>query len=145
MRMPVIRASQPGDLAAVLELLKEEHLPTAGVPNHFVSYIVATDGGRIVGSIGLELYGETALLRSAVVSAERRSIGLGTELLKEILKTARRGGVKRVLLLTATAERFFGTRGFRAVDRASVTGPVVFSEEFTGACPSTARCMELTL
>jgi N-acetylglutamate synthase-like GNAT family acetyltransferase len=62
-----LRTAQESDLPAVLGLPGRAHLPTAGVaeaPSHFV---IAEGEGKLVGVVGLELYGESALLRSAAV------------------------------------------------------------------------------
>jgi amino-acid N-acetyltransferase len=137
-----LRASGPSDLPAVRELLQEAGLPLEGVEDHFNSFIVADDGVNVVGTIGLELYGETALLRSAVVVPALRNNGLGTRMVEEVLSLARARGVRRLLLLTATAERFFAAHGFRAIRRDTVSGPVTASKEFSGACPSSAVVMQ---
>ena len=67
-----LRTAQESDLPAVLGLLARAHLPTAGVadaPSHFV---MAESEGKLVGVVGLEVYGESALLRSAAVEESWR-------------------------------------------------------------------------
>jgi hypothetical protein len=58
-------------------LLTDAGLPIDGVPEHFSSFFVVDDGGKIVGAAGLELYGEHALLRSVVVSGTTKGDGRG--------------------------------------------------------------------
>jgi N-acetylglutamate synthase-like GNAT family acetyltransferase len=139
------RNAGAGDLAGVLDLLRKESLPTGGVPEHFSTFLVAEQGQRTVGAIGLEIYGETALLRSAVVAPEFRNAGIGSGLFSRALQLATERDVHRVVLLTETAEEYFRRKGFAKIDAAGVRGPVTSSVEFSGACPSTAVCMELTL
>ena len=141
----VTRRAVPADLGTVIGLLRSANLPTSGVAEHFTSFIVAESAGRIIGTIGLELYGSTALLRSAVVEEGSHGSGVGSLMFDRILDLARNEGVGRLILLTDTAEQYFRRKNFRTVERSSITGPVTQSVEFREACPSSAICMELTL
>jgi len=141
----LIRPAAAADLGAVSALLTADALPVEGVAEHFQSFLVAELEGDILGAMGLELYGETALLRSAVVAPGRRKSGIGSLLFTKVLALARAEGVRRLLLLTNSAGPYFANKGFRAIDAASVTGPVTGSVEFSGACPSHALCMEMLL
>ena len=143
--MSTIRRARPDDLTRITALLQEASLPADGIAAHLSTFLVAESENIIVGAIGLESYGETGLLRSAVVAPEHRNAGIGSALYTELLALARSVGTKRILLLTTTAEKYFGRKGFGVIDRATVRGPVTGSEEFTGACPATAVCMELLL
>jgi thioredoxin type arsenate reductase len=145
MSRPEIRQAHEEDLPKIEKLLEEESLPTLAVAEHLDNYRVVKNGDTVIGAIGLEVYDGTALLRSAVVSPDERGKGIGALLYDTIVKYARELGVQRLLLLTNTAEEYFRRRGFRAIDQQSVTGPVTTSVEFTGACPSHAVCMELSL
>lgn len=140
-----IRPSHTCDLAAVENLLQQASLPVLGVRDHFSHYLVAEENGSVIGAIGLEHYGETGLLRSAVVSPEHQGNGVGTVLYDQLLRNAMEMGIRRLLLLTDTAEEYFRKKGFRKIDQESVRGPVRESVEFSGACPSHAVCMELRL
>lgn len=135
------------DLTPVLSLLRGASLPTDGVEEHFGDFLIAVDaGGHIVGAIGMEIYPDgTGLLRSAVVAPSLRNSGIGSLLYRDLLDHARRSGVKRVILLTTTAEKYFERKGFRTISRSSITGPVTQSQEFVGACPQSAVCMEMLL
>ena len=44
----MIRQAEPRDLAAVLALLSEAKLPTDGVAEHFRSFFVVDEGGRVL-------------------------------------------------------------------------------------------------
>ena len=140
-----VRPARRDDLPSVSSLLHSADLPTLGVAEHFGMYLVAEGAAGIVGAIGLEVYGPTALLRSAVVTEKERGQGIGQLLYDELLQKARALKIERLILLTNTAEEYFGTKGFKKIDQASVTGPITTSVEFTGACPSHAACMELLL
>ncbi len=145
MNRPAIRKARTSDLNSILSLLQSESLPSKGVPEHLGNFLVATQGETIIGTIGLELYGETALLRSAVVAASHRDKGVGRLLYDRILRDAKESGVKRLVLLTTSAEGYFRRRGFVRTERATLAGPVTTSSEFTETCPASAICMELAL
>ena len=63
-----IARARPEDLQPTLALLDGASLPRDGVAEHFETFLVARAGGQIVGTIGLERYGESALLRSLAVA-----------------------------------------------------------------------------
>jgi amino-acid N-acetyltransferase len=138
---PVIRASEPRDLPAVLALLSEAMLPTDGVAEHFHSYFVVDDGGRIVASAGLELRGDAVLLRSLAVAADVRGTGLGAAILRRALHDAR-GRAGGIYALTTTAESYLSRFGFQPVPRTSLPQQLLESRELQGACPSSATIMK---
>jgi len=133
------------DLPSVTSLLESATLPTLGVVEHFDTFLVAQDDKGIVGAIGLEVYGATALLRSAVVAEQERGHGIGQLLYNELLRKARELKIQRLILLTNTAQEYFRRKGFRIIEQRMVTGPITASAEFSGACPAHAACMELLL
>jgi amino-acid N-acetyltransferase len=141
----VIRAARDSDFQDIVRLLEISSLPTAGIREHLATFFVAELAGSVIGAMGLEHYDATSILRSAVVSAEHRGLGVGAQLYRAVLGKARALRVGRLILFTTTAESYFHARGFRRVDVATITGPVTSSVEFSGACPSTAACMALDL
>jgi len=143
--MIAVRPAEPRDLDTVHRLLEENDLPIPGVEEHFGDFLVAEENGVVVGAIGMEQYGETGLLRSAVVHPSCRNRGVGGMLVDRLLERSRTRSLRRLVLLTTTAGEYFGRKGFQRVDRSGITGPVAESVEFTEACPSTATCMELML
>jgi amino-acid N-acetyltransferase len=145
MKEIVIRQAAPPDITAVKSLLESASLPTLGVSEHFQYFLVAEASEVIVGAIGLEVYDDTGLLRSAVVAPASQNSGIGSLLFQKNVDQARNLGVKRLLLLTNTAEKYFERKGFVRIDQKSVTGAVTTSVEFSGACPAHAACMELKL
>ena len=140
-----IRPAQQADYNRVTELLQSASLPTEGVAQHFVNFLVAEDRSRTVGAIGLEVYEDVGLLRSAIVDASLQNQGIGSVLYDALIGHAKRLGIRRLILLTNTAEKYFEKKGFKKIDQKSVTGPITQSVEFSGACPSHAACMEMML
>ena len=136
-----IREATDRDLSAVESLLSANDLPLDGVKENFSSFVVAEDNGQIAGAIGLEKFGPVALLRSAVVSPEHRSSGVGRRLVERILERASDDGIEELFLLTTTAEKYFPRFGFSSTARSAVPAAVKASAEFQGACPDTAVVM----
>ncbi len=140
-----VRTAGPADLAQVLALLARAGLPTAGVPPALTGFLVAESAGRLVGVVGLEVYGRAALLRSAVVAPDARSIGVGAGLVKGLLDQARTEGIRDVYLLTTTADAWFPRFGFARISRDAVPSALHASEELRGACPDSAVVMHASL
>jgi amino-acid N-acetyltransferase len=136
-----LRTATPADLPDVLSLLKRSNLPTAGVAEEFGQFLVAESGGTLVGVVGLELYGSSALLRSAAVDEGWRLSGVGRVLVERALDLARERGLEDVYLLTTSADQYFPRFGFVCVERDNVAAGVRSSLEFTSACPESATVM----
>jgi amino-acid N-acetyltransferase len=136
-----LRTASSADLEAVFSLLDRSGLPTAGVADNFSQFLVAEADGRLVGVVGLELYGESALLRSAAVEESWRGSGVGRVLVERALDLARERGIEDVYLLTTTAENYFPKFGFVCVRRDEVAQGVQSSVEFRSACPESATVM----
>jgi amino-acid N-acetyltransferase len=137
----MIRPAAPQDLPAVLALLAEANLPTAGVAEHFHSFFVDDDGGRIVASAGLELHGEAALLRSLAVAPDSRGTGRGAALLRRALSEAT-DRAHGVYALTTTADQYLSRFGFEPVPRDSVPPLLLESRELQDACPGSASVLK---
>jgi amino-acid N-acetyltransferase len=140
-----ITSSRPEDLNAVLALLADASLPREGVAEHFRHFLVARADGRVVGSVGMEPYGLSVLLRSLVVAPSHRGRGLGRTLTERLLQEARKQRAQRVFLLTDTAEEFFRKSGFKPIARDEADAAVQESAEFRIACGPSTVCMCLDL
>ncbi|HLX13561.1 MAG TPA: arsenic resistance N-acetyltransferase ArsN2 [Bacteroidota bacterium] len=140
-----IRTASPADLPAITNLLAANKLPFAGVAEHVASFLVADVDGDLVGTAGLEIYGEGGLLRSVAVDPRFRNKGIGDKLSSLILQLADERAVREVYLLTTTAEGYFAKKGFIKTTRDNVAVGVLASEEFRGACPETAVIMKKIL
>ena len=141
MEPTAIRPASPDDLPALRELLRAAALPASDVGQGPQRFLLAWEGGRLVGSVGLELHGRDGLLRSLAVLPGLRGRGLGAELLRRALELAAARGVGDVYLLTTTAERWFARRGFARIGREQAAAALQATPEFAALCPSTAACM----
>jgi L-amino acid N-acyltransferase YncA len=139
------RTATSADWAPVAALLTEAALPLAGAEAHLDQFLLAFRGDELVASAGLEVYGSSALIRSVAVSKNERSTGLGQEIVRQLLDRAYAAGLKTIVLLTTTADRFFPRFGFVRVTRAAMPSEVLVSPEFQGVCPSSSTVMRLDL
>jgi amino-acid N-acetyltransferase len=130
------------DVSAVKRLLSESSLPiddiTAQPRQHFFGW---GSGPELEGVIGLELFGEVALLRSLAVASSRRSAGLGSRLVAHAEHHARDQGVQSLYLLTTTAEQFFLRRGYARIERDKAPTAIKSTSEFSGICPVSSAFM----
>ena len=140
-----LRGAMPGDWNAIASLLLAHRLPPDGAQAHLSDYIVACHCAEVVGVAGLEVYGDTALLRSFAVAPAAQRQGLGRLLLEDLLTQARRRHITSLYLLTTTAEEYFARWGFQPTARGDAPHALHASAEFQGACPATAVLMSLAL
>lgn len=147
MREPqlTIRPAAAEDLQGIVTLLKSVKLPTDGVELHWQNFLVLVDEQKIVGCVGLEIYGSKALLRSLAVARDLHRRGLGSRLYNSVTERAQKMNLEDIYLLTETAEPFFAARGFQIISRDLVDAVVKTSVEFRSACPQSAVCMRLKL
>lgn len=140
-----LRLATAEDELAIRALLASAALPVDDVSVGAQDYVVARDGGALVGCVGLEPCGDTALLRSFAVVPDRRGRGLGTTLFERVVARARERGIATAYVLTTTAERFCLAHGFERVDRAEVPARIAATSQFRTLCPATAACFRLRL
>src|SRR3972149_3340150 len=128
----------PEEEARIRELLVASGLPDEDVGSHLPHFILATSGALLVGCIGLELAGDSGLLRSLAVSPDFRSKGLGEELCRRIEEYARGHGYRMLYLLTISAAPYFQRRGYEPIDRSLAPQGIRRTEQFRSLCPSSA-------
>lgn len=144
--MTPLRLATSEDLPAVLTLLEDAGLPYQDITAaHLGDFLIAVGGRSVLGMVGLERYGENALLRSLVVRPESRFTGLGKQLTDAIEEHARRTSVATLYLLTTTAAEFFRRREYEVIERREAPSELQKTTEFSGLCPSQAICMRRRL
>ena len=140
-----IRAADQSELSEVLALVSDCDLPVDGVEENLAGFLVARENETLVGTIGLECYGEVGLLRSLAVASSGRGQGLGGRLVEMLLGHAKERGVTTVYLLTETAGNFFPRFGFKKMPRVELDPALDASRELQGVCSETAVAMRLRL
>ena len=130
------------DESSVKQLLSESSLPIEDITaQHLHHFFGCGSGLELEGLVGLELYGDVALLRSLAVASSHRSAGLGARLLAHAERHAKDQGVKSLYLLTTTAEAFFLRRGYARMPREEAPEPIKKTNEFSGICPLNSTLM----
>src|SRR5262249_18252607 len=94
---------------------------------------VAREGEQTVGTVGLEVYDDVALLRFLAVAPAHQHTGLGSALTATALSYLTTRQFHAVYLLTTTAEAFFARHGLCPVAGAAVPASVQRSIEFQAA------------
>jgi arsenate reductase len=140
-----LRDSRPDDDLQLRAFVKASGLPNDDVETGRQAYLLAREGERIVGSVGLEVVGEDALVRSLAVALDRRGLGLGKRLLEAAIQSARIRGIKALYALTMTAEAFAAAQGFVRIPRPEVPETIAALPQFRVLCPATAVCMRCAL
>jgi amino-acid N-acetyltransferase len=120
-------------------------LPTDDLSAERQDFLLACEGGQIIGSVALEPVGSDALIRSLAVTPQYRGSGLGVTLCDRAVETARNRGLGALYLLTMTAREFFLRRGFEVIGRSEVPAGILALPEFKSLCPATATCMRMDI
>ena len=142
LHMPTLRQAREGDWHTVRDLLVASSLPVEDLgPDRLDGFLVAEDGGELVGLIGLDIHGTTGLLRSLVVAEPARRAGLGGKLVGALESAAQTAGLTDLWLLTIDAEKFFERHGFDIVGREAAPDEIRDTDEFGNLCPQTACLM----
>ena len=144
--MPTLRQARAADWGDIHALLVESGLPVEDLgPDKLGSFLVAEDGGELVGLIGLEVFGTVGLLRSLVVAKSARTAGLGGKLVGALESAAETAGITELWLLTIDAEGFFVRQGFQIMDRNATPDCIRETQEFSALCPGDAHLMSKRL
>ena len=135
------RSAVDKDLPSIITLLKETGLPTMDIKPGMQEFFIAEKDNRIVGVIGIECYNDIALLRSMAVSSDNRNGGIASHLVEQLLSYAGRKGMRKIYLVTNTAESYFTKKGFRKIERKEVDKNLEASSELNGLCPASSVIM----
>ncbi len=135
-----IRPAIAADLDSAKHLLHDAGLPTADLVSEHIA-ITAEKDDTILGVIGLESFGDTALLRSLVVAPQGRGSGIGPALVAALETACACDGVSEMWLLTIDADAFFATLGYEVRDRHDAPKAIRTTKEFSGLCPADAVLM----
>jgi amino-acid N-acetyltransferase len=144
--LPQVRRGQPADIPDVLALLQSTDLPTSDLSANagLRTWVIESDD-FLCGVIALEPFGTEGLLRSLAVASDCRNRGIGRALVAQLETDARAQGVRKLVLLTQTAETFFRSLGYQNIDRRYVSDEMRQCAEFRSLCPASASCMAKTL
>lgn len=127
---------------ALVELLTACKLPVADIcASGPAQYFGAFENEELIGAVGLEAYGDVALVRSLAVKPTLRGNGLGGMLLAYVEQHAAAHRIRELYLLTTTAASFFSTKGYAVAERGQAPEAIRATAQFSGLCPSVASFM----
>lgn len=126
-------------------LLKSSGLPADDLRLDKDLLVGYFEGNVLVGTGGLEIYGDYGLLRSLSVKMGIRGKSVGTNITEYLIDEAKERKLKSIYLLTENAHGFFEKRGFKDVPRDQIPEPLKASSEFSYVCPTTAVAMVLDI
>lgn len=140
------RIKQAGqeDWEHIHELLSKSGLLTVGVDSAYGNYYIAHNL-KLIGVIGFEPYGTTALLRSLAIEPKFWKMGVARELINHTLKAMRVAGFTDVYSLTNTAVQYLNRSGFAEIERSKIPANVLTISALGDACPASSTCMHLKL
>jgi amino-acid N-acetyltransferase len=134
------------DFGALCRLLEAAKLPTEDLDaGRLDGFLIARQEAAVIGSVGVERYGDVGLLRSLVVADAARDRGLGGRLTAAAEALAVQLGIHSLYLLTTTAGAYFEGRGYRITTRADAPPAIIGTPQFSGLCPSSSTFMSKTL
>jgi amino-acid N-acetyltransferase len=131
----------PADKNQIRQVLSKCGLPTLYLHRHLRSFMVAKADKRVVGVIGIEVYGRVGLLRSLCVEQAYRSKGIARMLNAGILAYAQMQKIDRLYLFTMSAEKFASKLGFRKIDKKRVPKSIRLTWQFRKLKPYPVTCM----
>ncbi len=136
-----IEPAKPSELAAVQGLLRFLQLPGEDIAENFRHFFTARVRDQVVGVLGVEPYGDIALIRSFAVLPDYRGQNIARDLWRRAEAYARELGIQKLYLLTTSIQRLCAMGGFRVIPRSEAPAVLQETPEFKTLCPSTAVCM----
>jgi len=136
-----IRPASVHDYREVVRLLSELDLPVVDINHRLDGFLVAFHGEQLIGTIGVEIFEVTGLVRSLTVDPACQKQGLAGKLYDLAEQGAIAQGVRRLYLLATSAESWFAGKGFAPVARENVPAEISKTRQFNTLCPATAAVM----
>lgn len=128
-----------------LLLLKKYELPTTDISFDTSIFLGAFIDKKLIGVIGLELFGKLGLLRSLVVEEENRNNGIATKLTKRVIKEAKNSFLLEIYLLATEAESFFENIGFTKIIKSDAPQLIKETKQYSEICSDHAVVMKKEL
>lgn len=141
----ILRKAQENEYRAIIHLLASNALPTADIYEKNITLFVGVHGSEIIATIGIETYGNVALLRSLCVKEGYKNQKVGEQILSYLITLCKHENIEALYLLTTTAEHYFLRHGFEKITRENTPLHIQQTREFKDICPSSAVIMCLKL
>jgi amino-acid N-acetyltransferase len=131
----------PADKSQIRRVLSACGLPNLYIHRHLKSFMVAKASKKVVGVIGVEVYGRVGLLRSLCVEQAYRGQGIARMLNEGILACAQMRKIDKLYLFTLSAEKFASKMGFHKIDKNRVPKIIRLTWQFRRLSPYPFVCM----
>lgn len=95
--------------------------------------------------VGLERFGNVALLRSLAVAPAHRGLGLAAQLVAHLERVARNQGIDHLYLLTDSAAALFAKLGYLPMARSAAPPAIRATPQFSGLCPASSAFLHKAL
>lgn len=126
---------------SAIAILQSHDLPTADIDEDKLLYVLHR-AEKIIGTAGLEIFDDCALLRSVSVTNDEKGKGYGSVINDEIEIFAKESGINCMYLLTTTAKDFFDRQGYCVIKREEAPEAIKQTTEFSSLCPASAVMMK---
>lgn len=141
-KKPFLRiALNKAERQTAVAMLHEHNLLITDLDDDKLLYLLF-NGEKAIGTAGLEIFDDCALLRSVSVAKELQGKGYGSIINEEIEMLARESGIECLYLLTTTAKDFFDRQGYCIIKREDAPEAIRQTTEFSSLCPESAVLMK---
>ncbi len=134
-----IRNASTSDITHIKSILSQYILETELVEENIDQFIVAENGGKVVGCACLDICAGVIELRSIAVLPGWKNNGIGRRLFKTLEQRAK--GMTNRIYVRTTARGFFVKMGFRALDNSQK--PVLWQD--CADCDKFDVCMQVPM
>lgn len=139
---PVLKiAVTDAERQSAIAILQSHDLPTADIDEDKLLYVLYR-AEKIIGTAGLEIFDDCALLRSVSVTNDEKGKGYGRVINDEIEIFAKESGINCMYLLSTTAKDFFDRQGYCVIKREEAPEAIKQTTEFSSLCPASAVVMK---
>ena len=118
------------DMPEITDILVSNNLCVDDIPSQNILIKLVKTDNQIVAVYAFEIFDHVGILRSVAVIDEYKGSGIGTHIMKQVETDVIELKLKKLILLTTTAEKFFEKFGFDIIPRDSVPEVVKQSFEF---------------
>ena len=140
------RHATKADLPDVEALLRSCSLPTEGIREQTVQFLVSRDKAGLLGCVGIqECNSKVALLRELAVTERARRAGLAALMVSTLVADLRMRGTESLVVSANSAVGYFSRLGFIPVDRTKALPELLASPEFSNRDAHSMALMRVKL
>ncbi|GIZ51885.1 GNAT family N-acetyltransferase [Noviherbaspirillum aridicola] len=142
------RPLEPDEVRPLQVMLASCNMPSSDVTSkNFKDFLVArkgSDGKTMLACVGMERYGDSALVKTLAVEPSVRGQGWAKQMLGLVEERARREGIRAAYVVTNEAIDFFTARGYERIVPTDVPEELRNTRVFA-VIPPMAVCLKKTI